>query len=223
VVDFDHGLNVAIRRLRQALGDAAENPGYIETVPRKGYRFLAPAEIFAAPAPSPSDSPVSVAQPHRSLAGTFRSRKFWVITIASAVAAVIPLVAAFFGYSLSGQSSSGSQNWASPNWKIRPVTRFPGLELKAAWSPDGRFVTFSWFHPDENIFVMPLSGGDPVQLTHSTADDSDPRWSPDSRYIAYLGDTGRTKLVYLIAPSGGEPRLLADMQIPFMERFVESW
>jgi len=111
VVDFDHGLNVAIRRLRQALGDAAENPGYIETVPRKGYRFLAPAEIFAAPAPSPSDSPVSVAQPHRSLAGTFRSRKFWVITIASAVAAVIPLVAVFFRYSLSGQGGSGSQNW----------------------------------------------------------------------------------------------------------------
>src|ERR1700751_4384627 len=41
-VDFDHGLNAAIRRLRDALGDSAENPAFVETVARRGYRFLAP-------------------------------------------------------------------------------------------------------------------------------------------------------------------------------------
>src|ERR1700751_4963167 len=41
-VDFDHGLNAAIRRLRDALGDSAENPIFVETVARRGYRFLAP-------------------------------------------------------------------------------------------------------------------------------------------------------------------------------------
>lgn len=41
-VDFDHGLNNAIRRLREALGDSAENPRFIETVSRRGYRFIAP-------------------------------------------------------------------------------------------------------------------------------------------------------------------------------------
>jgi Tol biopolymer transport system component/DNA-binding winged helix-turn-helix (wHTH) protein len=223
LVDFDHGLNVAVRRLRQALGDAADEPRYIETLPRKGYRFLASAEAFsepapAVPAPGVPDSAIA-ADPDPRRGGLFRSRTFWAITIALTVSAVIPLAALFFRYSLSGQSGS-----AAPNWNIRPVTRFPGLESKASWSPDGRFVTFSWFHPgDENIFVMPLSGGTPVQLTHSPADDCDSRWSPDGRYIAFLGDTGRTKLVYLITPSGGEPRLLADTQIPFMERFVESW
>src|SRR5215472_900130 len=40
-VDFDHGLNAAVRRLRDALGDTAENPRYIETLPRRGYRFIA--------------------------------------------------------------------------------------------------------------------------------------------------------------------------------------
>jgi DNA-binding winged helix-turn-helix (wHTH) protein len=40
-VDFDHGLNAAVKRLRDALGDAAENPRYIETLPRHGYRFIA--------------------------------------------------------------------------------------------------------------------------------------------------------------------------------------
>ena len=39
-VDFDHGINNAIKRLREALGDPAESPAYIETVPRRGYRFV---------------------------------------------------------------------------------------------------------------------------------------------------------------------------------------
>jgi TolB-like protein/DNA-binding winged helix-turn-helix (wHTH) protein len=43
-VDFDHGVNTAINRLREALGDSAENPRFIETVPRRGYRFIAPVE-----------------------------------------------------------------------------------------------------------------------------------------------------------------------------------
>jgi DNA-binding winged helix-turn-helix (wHTH) protein len=43
-VDFDHGLNSIVNRLRDALGDSAENPRFIETLPRRGYRFLAPVE-----------------------------------------------------------------------------------------------------------------------------------------------------------------------------------
>jgi DNA-binding winged helix-turn-helix (wHTH) protein len=42
-VDFDASLRVAVRKLREALGDDAENPRYIETVPKRGYRFLAPS------------------------------------------------------------------------------------------------------------------------------------------------------------------------------------
>ena len=41
-VDFERGLNTAVNKLRAALGDSAESPRFIETVPRKGYRFLAP-------------------------------------------------------------------------------------------------------------------------------------------------------------------------------------
>src|ERR1700730_16712927 len=41
-VDFDNSLNAAVNRLREALGDSAENPRFVETVPRRGYRFIAP-------------------------------------------------------------------------------------------------------------------------------------------------------------------------------------
>jgi len=44
-VDFDHGLNTAVNQLRSAFGDSAANPRFIQTVPRRGYRFIAPVEI----------------------------------------------------------------------------------------------------------------------------------------------------------------------------------
>ncbi len=47
-VDFDHSLGTAIKKLRQALGDDAETPRYIETLPRRGYRFIAPVETAGA-------------------------------------------------------------------------------------------------------------------------------------------------------------------------------
>ncbi len=50
-VDFESGLNTAVNRLRIALGDSAENPIYIETLTRLGYRFVAPVEALAAPRP----------------------------------------------------------------------------------------------------------------------------------------------------------------------------
>ena len=49
-VDFDHGLNTAINKLRATLGDAGDNPRFIETLARRGYRFIAPVTVFGAPA-----------------------------------------------------------------------------------------------------------------------------------------------------------------------------
>ena len=44
-VDFDQGLNAAVRRLRDALGDSADTPRFVETLPRRGYRFIAPVIV----------------------------------------------------------------------------------------------------------------------------------------------------------------------------------
>src|SRR6516225_10436382 len=68
-VDFDHGLNTAVRKLRQALGDEAETPQYIETLPRRGYRFVgevADKEVPATPdllLGSQSGFPINAIQP----------------------------------------------------------------------------------------------------------------------------------------------------------------
>ena len=52
-VEFDDSLNHAVKKLRQGLGDSAENPDFIETLPRKGYRFIAPTSAGGATAPAP--------------------------------------------------------------------------------------------------------------------------------------------------------------------------
>src|SRR6202140_2305781 len=44
-VDFDHGMNTAINQVRTALGDSAANPKFIQTLPRRGYRFIGPVQI----------------------------------------------------------------------------------------------------------------------------------------------------------------------------------
>ena len=66
-VDFDAGLNTAIKKLRDALGDPAENPRFVETLPRRGYRFIAPIET---PPVSQSDSPPDEAPAFRNC-GTY--------------------------------------------------------------------------------------------------------------------------------------------------------
>src|SRR5713226_5122412 len=78
-VDFEHSLNSAIKKLRQALGDSPENSRYIETIPRVGYRFVAPVEQVSAAAP-PVD--VSVVTDHPAeRAGTVEvaSKRRWRI------------------------------------------------------------------------------------------------------------------------------------------------
>lgn len=82
-VDFDAGLNSAIKKLRDALGDPAENPRFIETVPRRGYRFIGPVE---QPAVQGNDE-VSLNRPH-AVGGSPQRRWLLIATLATALAIV---------------------------------------------------------------------------------------------------------------------------------------
>ncbi len=94
VVDFDRGLNRAINRVRDALGDSAENPRFVETLPRRGYRFIAPIQETAPTDATPAgnghtedtarEPPVSRA---RALAG-----KRTLLAAAAAIALAAALV-----------------------------------------------------------------------------------------------------------------------------------
>ncbi len=60
-VDYDHGLAVAIKKIREAVGDSAENPRFVETLPKRGYRFISPVERAAAAIPRRHSSQPSIA------------------------------------------------------------------------------------------------------------------------------------------------------------------
>jgi TolB-like protein/DNA-binding winged helix-turn-helix (wHTH) protein/tetratricopeptide (TPR) repeat protein len=86
-VEFDNGLNNAISRLREALGDSADSPRFIETVPRRGYRFLAPVEV-AQPALSEQTAPPQL-PPVESARAPARSRRGRPVAFGLAVAIVV--------------------------------------------------------------------------------------------------------------------------------------
>jgi len=100
-VDFDHGLNAAVNRLREALGDSAENPRFIETLPKRGYRFLAPITVVGAePIVQSVAAPESVVtapppSPRSPATRLFRlSRPSRVVLLAAACACLIALIVA---------------------------------------------------------------------------------------------------------------------------------
>ena len=107
-VDFDHGLNSAMNRLREALGDSAENPRFIETLPKKGYRFIAPVEVLveavaigtmtgAAPAVVAAGAPPAVPQtPVAPVAPSLSRASRIVLLLAGGALAVAVVVAALY-------------------------------------------------------------------------------------------------------------------------------
>jgi TolB-like protein/DNA-binding winged helix-turn-helix (wHTH) protein/Tfp pilus assembly protein PilF len=75
-IDFDHSLHNAVARIREVLGDSAERPRYIETLPRRGYRFIAPVDAGDLPAPSAAvDSAPVDSAPAADLPGHLRLTK----------------------------------------------------------------------------------------------------------------------------------------------------
>jgi len=92
-VDFETGLNTAIKRLRETLGDSADNPIFIETLPRRGYKFIAPVE---APVSQESQEPGSSGQ-HETLQGKELPKRRGII--AAVVALLLTGVGVAYWYS----------------------------------------------------------------------------------------------------------------------------
>ncbi len=114
-VDFEHGLNAAVRRLRDALGDSADVPRFIETLPRRGYRFIAPviqppATEEASSRPEEPTTSDALPTPAATLAQPLtRARVLGVIAMVVLVAAAVLWA---FGYrsrsTVSGESAAAS-------------------------------------------------------------------------------------------------------------------
>lgn len=114
-VDFDHGLNAAVERLRRCLGDSASKPAYIETLPRRGYRFIGTLDTTDEP-PWPSEIPQ--APPSSPLPN--RQGLIWASAIFGALSIVLILLAI-----RTFQHSSGAR--PSPHQTMLAVLPFENL------------------------------------------------------------------------------------------------
>jgi hypothetical protein len=139
-VDVDHSLNTAVNKIREALGDS-ENPRFVETLPRRGYRFIAP--LANRGNPRASDGGTIPSAPPAEEAGSGVSRESLVgpraLRNVILFAAVVLLGAAAF---LIYQKLHSSR--LSPMQRaLTRLTFDDGLQVGATWSPDGRFVAYS--------------------------------------------------------------------------------
>jgi Tol biopolymer transport system component/DNA-binding winged helix-turn-helix (wHTH) protein len=191
-VDFDRGLNAAVTRLRQALSDSAESPRYVETVARRGYRFIGSVEAAGA---SPNDTHCVEPGPPVPL-----ERRRWIfITGAFAVAAIIGAV-----------WLRRSERPSVPPSGPVPLTTLDGIETEPSFSPDATQVAFAWNGATQDnfdIYVKVVGIGVPVRLTSDPAPDRRPVWSPDGRYVAFIRQ-GRG--LFIVPPAGGTERQIGD-------------
>jgi Tol biopolymer transport system component/DNA-binding winged helix-turn-helix (wHTH) protein len=206
-VDFEHSLNAAINRLRQSLGDSAEKPRYIETVPGQGYRFIGALEyrgmapVSSTPVPSITGPAIAEGAPGK------RNPSLWWPLAAAVLCLVVLAVWWRFG------------NSQAPPSVGRPtrLTADAGLSGSPALSPDGKLLAYSSdrnLSSDRNrdgaqdLYIQQVAGGQPIRLTFDGAGNTTPDFSPDGSKIVFRSNRNGGG-IYEIPAFGGDSRLLA--------------
>jgi Tol biopolymer transport system component/DNA-binding winged helix-turn-helix (wHTH) protein len=227
-VEFDKGIYNAMKRLRETLGDEAETPRYIETIPKRGYRFLAEVHKIGSNAssvplepPSPKLGPSNINQEQRTIGspvgtGNVPAKRVWLSVGAT-------LLALLCGIGIWRYSRNRSEA-PLPPIEIVPLVGLAGFEADAAFSPDGNHVAFGLYESkDSGIYTTAVGSEKSLRLT-SDVHDCCPRWSPDGRQIAFSRFFGDGYDFYVIPASGGTEHRLSSWpaeghQIPTVPRF----
>jgi DNA-binding winged helix-turn-helix (wHTH) protein len=167
--DFDHGLNAAVNRLRQVLGDSADQPRYIETLPGRGYRFIAPVEI-ASPKVVPELPSLPVREETEALTGQpalkRASRKWWI-------AAVALIAGVAIGY-IATRSTREQPLLAPLRFTVAPPSGYvfePATSRQSfALSPDGSKLAFTAMDGAGlfSVFVRDFRTLEPRLMPHSS-------------------------------------------------------
>ena len=226
-VDFEHSVNTAVKKLRLALGDSAEHPRFIETLPKFGYRFVAPVEWVTngngntAP---PSAVPKAPPGPRPVVLQPTPWKRRWKLKAAIALTALAVMTSAGF---LSGENgylshtrlgmllrrvgarrrnapqSSVSQRRLTANPDDTPVT-------SSVISPDGKYLAYT---DSTGFYLRQVDNGEthPVPLPKGF-DAVAESWFPDSVHlvVSWVEDPKRPPGLWEISILGGTPRKLAD-------------
>jgi Tol biopolymer transport system component/DNA-binding winged helix-turn-helix (wHTH) protein len=199
-VEFEHSLSTAVLKIRRVLDDSAENPRFIETIPRRGYRFIAPVQFVVESRFAESGGP----RPPR--------KRRWAIPLAAAAALAVAAAA----YLVS--RGAAQADLPAP----APLTSTPGWEHGPSFSPDGTRVAYSWCQEGTwelrgncDILVRSIGSQTSVTLTDYPGVDVSPAWSPDGRFIAFLRIPPEGMATYHVVPSSsGRERTMFETLPP---------
>jgi Tol biopolymer transport system component/DNA-binding winged helix-turn-helix (wHTH) protein len=190
-VDFEHSLNAAVKRLRDALGESAETPIFVETIPRRGYRFI--GQIATLPG-------LSSIHPRR------RKRFFTTgIGVLSGLAGgALVMLSLYYGRSFRSHESRPT---------VIPIVTSVGEKITPSLSPDGQHLAYAWnggTGPHFSIYVKLVGTEESLRLTKQPSIDFNPVWSPDGRYIAFARIVKGGTAIYVIPALGGTERRLRE-------------
>lgn len=163
--------------LRDVLGDDVKSPRYIETIPKRSYRFIAKVVELEQALAEPSE-------PQNELQVTEQrniNRLWWLSLTASTV--LIAMVAAWFFW-----PSNNTQDTQAPFVSWSPVSSLDGFEYYPAISNDKKYLVYSYKKSKNHtnvLMLQDLNNHQTKQLTSNTADAYGASWRPDGRAIAY--------------------------------------
>jgi Tol biopolymer transport system component/DNA-binding winged helix-turn-helix (wHTH) protein len=193
-VDFDKGLNTAVKKLRYALGDSPDKPVFIETIPRRGYRFIAPVSGngFLAEEP-PAGEPISPTatdnkepSDSRSESGfqrivpPVRIRKYWYLLIAALFGTAAVVLVRYGRFSRTPVLDL-------QNLEVTELTN-NGKVRQMAISPDGLSLAYARDEGlEQSLWVKRIDSGNETQLlTADTVNFSGMEFSPDGHFLYFV-------------------------------------
>lgn len=214
IIVEDNALRRVVSQLRKVFRDNPRQPEFIETIPKKGYRFIAPV---AYRADVPILQPPGVPAPVAARLPVPKKRPAWYVLLGW-VGAAVAVSAIGIGAVVQLRSSDTVQPLPK-----RPLTTLPGVEAQPRLSPDGQHVAFvasgGEGQPDD-VFIQSLSGDAPIQLTQTPEREVSPVWSPDGNSILFSQyGTGRCG-IFEVPALGGTPLKRSDC-LPFMNGFLD--
>jgi Tol biopolymer transport system component/DNA-binding winged helix-turn-helix (wHTH) protein len=186
--DFEQGLNSAVNKLRQTLGDSADQPRYIETVPGRGYRFVAPIQLVSTTAVLGMPAPVPLRIEPRP-----KTPSRWSLLVG---ASVVLAVVAGVGYWMGKRSQEPSASPKALTWTVRAPRGFvlEGAATRQAFalSPDGASLAFTAMDSsgEFSVFLRDFASLEP-RLVGGSNSAHTVFWPPDARTLYF---TARGKL-----------------------------
>jgi len=229
----ENTLTVAISRLRGRLAEPEPEQYFIETVPKRGYRFLADVRLVEEEEPDPiierrsrvlttHDEAGESAVVAGAGNGSNDGERLGLETDAPSMpprraflpSPILMFVVALLLISLLGvivitsyRARLIERSTSPERLAIVPFSGLPGRELYPDFSPEGNRIAFSWnggAGGAYSIYVKLIGEGTPLRLTRNAADDFCPAWSPDGNYIAFIR-FGQTGTTVLLIPALGGP------------------